>query len=363
MARKRRDTDAFSMAFLDIMSCGFGAIILFFVLIQHASVQTTRAETSDTIGEVNRLETEVALEELNKVILKNTIEELDEEIISSEDEAGRVMEMLSLDEDSLTEQKLDAAARREHLNQLVADIQSLEEEINRVNAEQEEAGAANRVFYGDGDRQYLTGLKIGGKRILMLLDSSTSMLDGTLVNVIRRKYLPDDVKIRSEKWQKALLTLDWITTQLPESARFQFYDFNITAQSVVEVTDVEWLEVGDGQKLDEAVAGARRIVPGGGTRMHAVVEAINSLSPKPDNVFLILDGLPTQGAVPDSAFGSVRSKRREEYFRDAISQIPLGVPINVILMPMEGDPMAASNLWKLAVSTGGSFMSPSRDWP
>jgi len=35
----------------------------------------------------------------------------------------------------------------------------------------------------------------------------------------------------------------------------------------------------------------------------------------------------------------------------------------VILAPMEGDPMAASALWQLAVSTRGSFLAPARDWP
>jgi hypothetical protein len=40
-----------------------------------------------------------------------------------------------------------------------------------------------------------------------------------------------------------------------------------------------------------------------------------------------------------------------------------GVPINVILLPMEGDPMAAAAYWRLAQITRGSFLSPSEDWP
>jgi hypothetical protein len=30
---------------------------------------------------------------------------------------------------------------------------------------------------------------------------------------------------------------------------------------------------------------------------------------------------------------------------------------------MEGDPMAASEFWKLAITSRGSFMSLSKDWP
>jgi hypothetical protein len=32
-------------------------------------------------------------------------------------------------------------------------------------------------------------------------------------------------------------------------------------------------------------------------------------------------------------------------------------------MPMEGDPGAASAFWVAARATGGSFLSPSKDWP
>jgi hypothetical protein len=37
--------------------------------------------------------------------------------------------------------------------------------------------------------------------------------------------------------------------------------------------------------------------------------------------------------------------------------------VNVVLSPMEGDPLAASEFWKLAQSSGGSFMAPAKDWP
>ncbi len=363
MARRRRENASVNMSFLDIMSCGFGAIILFFVIIQHATVERTDIMTAEVSGEVRLLETEVALEQLNKVKLQNTIKELDEKIISSSDEAGLVAQILQTEEEELTVQELDSAARREHLNQLIADIQALEEEISKVKAAKEEAGNDTRVFFGQGDRQYLTGLRVGGERIMILLDSSASMLATTLVNVIRRKHLPHEQKIRAQKWQKALLTIDWITTQFPKSSQFQFYTFDTETKPVLPETRGKWIDIGEGEKLDEAVAAARRIAPSGGTSMHAAFEAINSVFPRPDNVFLIVDGLPTQGAIPDPEIGTVNSRQRERYFMDSLDSLPVGIPINVIMFPLEGDPMAASHFWKLAVNTGGSFMSPSRDWP
>jgi hypothetical protein len=50
-------------------------------------------------------------------------------------------------------------------------------------------------------------------------------------------------------------------------------------------------------------------------------------------------------------------------YREAIKSLPAKVPVNTILFPIEGDPMAASLFWELAVTSGGSFLTPTRDWP
>ena len=38
MAKKKRRDVAFSLSFLDIMACGFGAVTLLFLIIRHGSV-------------------------------------------------------------------------------------------------------------------------------------------------------------------------------------------------------------------------------------------------------------------------------------------------------------------------------------
>ena len=47
----------------------------------------------------------------------------------------------------------------------------------------------------------------------------------------------------------------------------------------------------------------------------------------------------------------------------AVKALPDDTPVNTILFPMEGDPMAAAMFWKLAVDTKGSFLTPTSDWP
>jgi len=66
----------------------------------------------------------------------------------------------------------------------------------------------------------------------------------------------------------------------------------------------------------------------------------------------------------DKSWGNrVSADKRLSLFRDAVKRLPAGLPVNTILLPMEGDPMAASQFWRLAVDTRGSFICPSKDWP
>ena len=59
MARKRRPFEVFSMSFLDCMSCGFGAVILFFMIINAQVKETTEDDPSDLMAETRMLEVEI----------------------------------------------------------------------------------------------------------------------------------------------------------------------------------------------------------------------------------------------------------------------------------------------------------------
>ena len=61
--------------------------------------------------------------------------------------------------------------------------------------------------------------------------------------------------------------------------------------------------------------------------------------------------------------GMVTGAERLRYHYAAIDQVPSGVPVNILLYPMEGDYFASIAYWLLAYQTGGAFMSISKDWP
>ena len=65
----------------------------------------------------------------------------------------------------------------------------------------------------------------------------------------------------------------------------------------MEGTDGRWLTVGNGAQLEEAVQILRDTPPDGPTSLRAAIEVARTLEPKPDNLYLLVDGLPTMGEV------------------------------------------------------------------
>ena len=363
MARRR--VNVLSLSFLDAMTCGFGAVVLFFMIVNASFGRISGRMTGELQGEVNRLEEEVLDGYQNLVEVKNSLREIEEENVVTAGLSRRLIETLEEIRAELATYQDATVAQREHVNALKADLKSLEEDVKRLSAaapSEETPGDKNRTFVGDGDRQYLTGLKVGGRRILFLVDASASMLASTIVNVVRRRNLPDHIKIRADKWQQTLATVDWLTTQIPRDSSFQIYTFNTNVSSVMPGTDGDWLDGGDRKVLDETVQQLRSVVPQGGTNLYQALQSIRTLRPAPDNIMLLVDGLPTQGRTP-SRRSTISGKDRIKLFNEAVKALQSKAPMNVILFPLEGDPMASSAYWKLALATGGSFMSPSRNWP
>jgi hypothetical protein len=188
------------------------------------------------------------------------------------------------------------------------------------------------------------------------------MLDDEIVNIVRWRNMADAAKIKAPKWQQTLDTVDWITTQMPRESHFQLYTFNETAGPVVPDSGGKWLDARDPAVLDDAVGRLRKMVPDKGTSVLAGLQTLSQMQPQPDNLILLVDGLPTLGSTAPTR-RTVSGKQRVRLYNQAIRQLSSAFPVNVILFPMEGDPLAASAYWKLAVATGGSFMTPAEDWP
>ena len=360
---RRRNLNPISLAFLDVMFCGFGAVILIFLILDHNSTANTLEKNPDLTAEVNLLREEVKVGELGLVQLRNTFSDVSFEVVTAEGLARQIQEQLETFLQELAALENSSVATEESIEQLRADVQSLEEELLRLQASAfEQEGNSVRQFLGDGNRQYLSGLFLGGQRILVLIDSSASMLDSTLVNIIRTRNMSDDRKKQAPKWQRVVKTVDWISTQLPITSRYQIWEFNEDLESVLGSSLDGWQEVADRDRLNDAIENVKEIVPANGTNMEQVFKAVANMSLRPDNIFLITDGLPT---LSDSGSNGtlVTPSERLELYEDALGELPQGIPVNIVLLPLEGDPSAAAAFWQLAQYTQGSFITPSRDWP
>ena len=188
------------------------------------------------------------------------------------------------------------------------------------------------------------------------------MLADKLVQIIRLRNMDPKIQRNSDKWSRTLNTVDWLTAQLPVNSSYQVITFNTEARPALPGTSGKWLDVADQAQLEKVSVELRKITPSGGTSLEKAFVALQDLAPSPDNIFLITDGLPTQGSRAPSG-NKISGQARLKLYRDAVKQLPRNVPVNIILAPMEGDPMAASEFWQLAQVSRGSFMSPSQDWP
>jgi hypothetical protein len=347
------------------MSCGFGAVILFFMIINSHVNATTDSQVTPLMAETNRLEIEVLEGRKNLALARNTRQKLETEIEDAESQIAQIIALIQELQAELDKYDNDTLAKIERVEKLQSDIKSLEEEIKRLLAlkkQQDAAGEQIRTFKGEGDRQYLTGLKLGGQRTLVLVDRSASMLSDKLVNVLRRRNLSEAEQLRSRKWRQVVASVDWLTAQFAQGSEYQIYMFNNKAEPVIKGTDGIWLKAEDDTQLNEAIRVLRETVPKNGTNMHSAFRIAKELSPRPDNIILLVDGMPTMEAETTSKT-VVSSGERGNIFTKAVRELPSGVPINILLYPMEGDLNAPISFWSLALTSRGSFVSVSRDWP
>ena len=231
----RRKIEVFSLSFLDVIACGFGAVVLFYTILS-AQAGVQRQHRNDELqSEVNRLEEEVLEGYKNLVVLRNSLEGT-ERAVPAEGLANRIIEETEKLRQQLAEAEKDTLSKRESIERLKQDLKSLDEGTRRLAAgtpSPGQPGTRIKGFIGSGDRQYLTGLKVGGERILILVDVSASMMDESVVNVIRLRNMPEVRRMAAAKWRRTVATVDWLTSQLPAKSKFQVYGFNTQARPLV----------------------------------------------------------------------------------------------------------------------------------
>mgnify|MGYP001970162581 FL=1 len=288
MPRRKRQATTFNLSFLDIMSCGFGAVVLVFLIIDHSIEIQIQSVNAEVLSEVDLLEEDIREGEEGLVRLRNAISSRDLDIVEVQGRARVVTDELDRLEALIASLEESEGSETTDVDALKAEINSLEERIQQLReAAEADGGRSAREFQGEGNRQYLTGLKLGGNRIAIMLDVSASMLAPEVVNVIRLRNQSDAKQRSARKWVQALGTVDWLTAQLPTGSRYQIILFNTEARFALPDTQGRWLEVANSNELERGTTAVREILPSGGTSLYNAFTFLNQLESQPDNIFLI----------------------------------------------------------------------------
>lgn len=360
MARsRRRPLNVFTLSFLDVMAGGFGAVVMIFLIINHQAEDAVKTTNRDQLAEARRVDYRAQTGAENLAELRELVGQLKLRIADTKIRSETLIEEI---EDK--EQEVEAIEKVSHdqsdaIEKLKTEIDSTEKEIRELGAR---AAAQRDVIEieGEGDRQYLTGLFMGGRNILVALDMSSSMLDASIVNILRKRNMSTATQLQSPKWVQAVNIVEWLVANVPLESDLQIATFN--DQTSFVLGEGEWLPATDSDTIREAIGLLRETPPSNGTNLEALFVRISEMTPLPDNLFLITDGMPTL-ENRESNRTKISSRQRTRLFNEAVPSLPSGIPVNVVLLPLEGDPQAAGWYWRLAYITSGTFMTPSRDWP
>ena len=353
----RRKTEGVNLAFLDIMACGLGAVVLLFILLKY--------DVGRRVDEEDNLSRELASLQLQEQQLKEKIKAVDS--LSSEEEKLRrqLIERISKINKELetTNQNLSSQEQKN---------QALKELIKATPIKKSTDVIEDPSL---GEEEYLIGLKVEGPRIAILIDHSASMTDVRLVDIISRKNRSDPIKIKGPKWLRTKKIVRWLLARLPDRAEVAVIAFNNKARNL---GPTQWIRANNVFALEKIIADVDKLIPVGPTNLQEGLDQLRRLRPRATNLYLITDGLPTMGNSNYDGIVSfisctsllgkstnISGECRKELFRQTMkdSGPGAGTKANVILLPIEGDPEASPEYWSWSAATGGLLITPAEGWP
>ena len=356
MKKKNRKND-FSLSFLDIMACGLGGVIIIFLLLDN------RPNSKITESNTNN---EILIEEIESLSNSNLeLSTANQQLELNIENEKNKLSIIDKKNETLEKKIKDIGKTSEEVN---IEVSQLKEKISKMPQEIIEDPISNDELF---EENYIEGLTIEGKRICILLDSSSSMTDEKLLEIIKRKNLSAEEKKKGPKWKRSLDIVRWILARAPKDSDIAVIRFSETAKYIAK----ESFQTQNKNALKTIFLGLNNITPNGPTNLLSAL--IQASKFEPTNIYLITDGLPTYGgdrfksmnpfSKCDSIIGSsnkISGDCRVKLFKQSIRYVSNnGAKIDIILLPVEGDPQASPEMWKWASDTGGILISPAKNWP
>lgn len=160
---RRRHQDETNISFLDVICCGFGAIVLLLVIVQTQSPDVLESSETDRRGQIRALQEEL-------FALRGDINYLERELNARQEQLGIETERVAILRRTLEDEAIRLAALdREHeaasgeRGNLFAALQTLTEEMRRLYASYQ------------SNRSYIGGIPVDSEYIIFVIDTSGSM--------------------------------------------------------------------------------------------------------------------------------------------------------------------------------------------
>ncbi|NPA94209.1 MAG: VWA domain-containing protein, partial [Thermodesulfobacteria bacterium] len=176
---KNRTIDVFSLSFLDVVSCGFGAIVLLLVISQFSEPRVTKEMTVKLKARIEALEKE-------RIKLKGQIAVADDQLTSRQEQVSRLKERVAKLEGELRQVRgrLKAAATDQEARKIIA--KQLEQARQKLTEEMKRLQAMRPVTYKR--KAIVGGIPVDSQYIIFVIDTSGSMLRFAWPMVRRKMY-------------------------------------------------------------------------------------------------------------------------------------------------------------------------------
>jgi hypothetical protein len=166
--RERRPFEVFSLSFLDVVCCGFGAIILLFVLNKMGEPAALERAQRDLSSLLARLEEELAVVRGETTVLSRDLRGREQQVSEERLKVARLQGDLSRVQGRFTASKELSSVQDIIAGRLLAAQQELTEEMKRLQRQQEEA------YQRPADAP-VGGIPVDSEYIVFIIDTSGSM--------------------------------------------------------------------------------------------------------------------------------------------------------------------------------------------
>ena len=173
--RKRRDMETFNLSFLDVVCCGFGAVILLLVITKIYEPVTIQKSQEELQKLIVTLEQELNLIRGESTVLNQTLTEVREQLSENDEQKNRLTGDLSELQGEFTASKALVDEKTADMNGLLSAKQSMTEIMRRLLKD-----------YRPEDETTVGGIPVDSEYIIFVIDTSGSMYQGPWNLVIQK---------------------------------------------------------------------------------------------------------------------------------------------------------------------------------